>query len=206
MVQTSHGQMGRTSSDIIKGINIWKNLTLMDRTLCLHVPTTLLQENARYHIPMKHDAMARIIWKRTAKKKIPTGEINYIETHGLKEHSLSWKIKATTNLEHNWLDVVWDHKEKLCFVMEIICPLDTKRLLLYFFHIPYCRQNANRRKWKHMFVTIVMFVIVVMCETLWFKNYQLYKCCKDMDGIKSSGGDVSKSKKLYETVKTCIKE
>ncbi|MEL7381943.1 MAG: hypothetical protein AAFN09_17640, partial [Pseudomonadota bacterium] len=90
-----------------------------------HVISSCPKMSSRYYLPLRHDVVAKTIWKGLSKRNpLPTTE-EYIESDGKKELWWNLKIKTTNKLKHNRPDiVVWDHEEKTCSVIEISCPLD----------------------------------------------------------------------------------
>ena len=86
--------------------------------------------SARYYLPVRHDMVAKTLYKEIIKKteiKVPK-EINeqeYIRKVGDNEYWWNLSINTAQKVPHNKPDlVIWNTKEKMCNIVEFSCPPD----------------------------------------------------------------------------------
>ena len=88
--------------------------------------------SARYYLPMRHDMVAKTLYKEIIKKNHPEieapKEINeqeYIQKLGDNEYWWNLSINTAQKVQYNKPDlVIWNTKEKTCDIIEVSCPAD----------------------------------------------------------------------------------
>ena len=87
--------------------------------------------SSRYYLPLPHDAIAKHLFQPHRKKNSPSAtfkdnrECEFV--YKVNELEYWWNIstKTITKISHNKPNVVlWNHNEKLCSIIEFICPAD----------------------------------------------------------------------------------
>jgi hypothetical protein len=89
----------------------------------------------RFYLPLRHDEVARFLWNRLRKTHHAEGAFEnneylseqkeFIDTCESREYWWNIPVKTCTKVKHNRPDIiVWDHKAKTCFILEVACPLD----------------------------------------------------------------------------------
>ena len=79
---------------------------------------------------MHHDPVAKAAFKSHLKKYMDEGvqfpnEHEFIEKHGDYEYWWNVRVRTSTKLAHNKLDIlILDKAEKTCITIEISCPAD----------------------------------------------------------------------------------
>ena len=95
-----------------------------------HVISSCPMMSSRYYLPMRHDPVAKAVFKSHLKKHVGEGvqfpnEYEFIEKHGDYEYWWNVPIRTSTKLAHNKPDIlIWNKAEKTCAVVEISCPAD----------------------------------------------------------------------------------
>ena len=87
---------------------------------------------AHYYLPMRHDMVAKNLYKEIIKKNHPEveapKEINeqeYIQKLGGNDYWWNLSINTAQKVQHNKPGlVIWNTKEKTCDIIEVSCPAE----------------------------------------------------------------------------------
>ena len=95
-----------------------------------HVISSCPLMSSRYYLPMRHDIVAKATYNTIMKnkniKRSLLQEPDRIFKHENEEIWWDVPIKTSTNIKHNKPDmVIWNHKDKMCTIIEFSCPADT---------------------------------------------------------------------------------
>ena len=98
----------------------------------IHIISGFPFMSARYYLPMRHDMVAKTLYKEIIKKnhpevKAPKGinEQEYIQKLGDNEYWWNLSINTAQKVQHNKPDlVIWNTKKKTCDIIEVSCPAD----------------------------------------------------------------------------------
>ena len=98
----------------------------------IHVISGCKFMSARYYLPMRHDMIAKSLYKEIIRKNHPEietpEEINeqeYIQKIGNNEYWWNLSINTAQKVQHNKPDlVIWNKNTKTCDVIEFSCPAD----------------------------------------------------------------------------------
>ena len=87
--------------------------------------------STRYHLPLRHDALAKYILQAIITKNHLSeryrnlNEYEYAKKNGDREYWWNISIKTATKTPHNKPDlVIWEKENKMCSIVEFSCPAD----------------------------------------------------------------------------------
>ena len=97
----------------------------------IHIISCCHFMSARYYLPMRHDMVAKTLYKEMIKKhpeiEVPkeVNEQEYIQKVGDNEYWRNLPINTVQKVPHNKPDlVIWNTKDKTCNIVEFSCPAD----------------------------------------------------------------------------------
>ena len=98
----------------------------------VHITSSCPLMSSRFYLPFRHDIVAKELYKRHIKKftntVIDTNKLPHETIHKFGDFEYWWNVPilTATKLRNNKPDIViWNIKEKICYVLEISCPTDT---------------------------------------------------------------------------------
>lgn len=97
----------------------------------IHVTSSCPLMSSRYYLPLRHDVIAKEIYKEHIKKHtgtvIDVNKLPYESIEKLGDFEYWWNVSVQTasRVPCNKPDIViWDRKSKVCSIVEISCPAD----------------------------------------------------------------------------------
>ena len=95
-----------------------------------HVISSCSRMSSRYYLPLRHDAIAKYVYKQHRMKLVPGCKVEYpadefIHSEGNIECWWNLSVKTAMKTKNNKPDlIIWNSEIKTCQVVEFSCPAD----------------------------------------------------------------------------------